>query len=107
VALEIDWRGHLWVATGHGYLFRWDGAAWRNWTGRAEAPGGITALETHRSEMWAANNQGGRLFRWSDEGWHSIPVAGLPPIAYDIHVGADGILWLGTSEGLVRYQPPG
>ncbi len=106
VALTVDAEGQIWMLTWGGGVHTWDGAAWKSWTEADGAPNGSAlALTLREGEVWVGGQFGPQVFRWNQDGWSQVAVAGLSGYVNAMHFTPDGALWLGTTEGLLRYQP--
>jgi len=115
-AVVEDHRGTLWLGSTFGVL-RFDptsGASLRYGLGPEETPrADVNRLLLTDDGLWVAGGSG-------RPGLYHIDLDADPPIAsgpgtrglelegegvFDIHPGPDGVLWLATSSGLVRYDP--
>jgi ligand-binding sensor domain-containing protein len=97
--------GTVWVGS-NGGVYRWDGQKWQGWDASQGAPAGdIFAMLAHDGAMWIAGHSK-EISRWEPErGWQHFRPKGLTADVLDMYVGDDGVLWLATGDGLLRYAP--
>jgi ligand-binding sensor domain-containing protein/tRNA A-37 threonylcarbamoyl transferase component Bud32 len=101
--LTADSSGAVWALTWSSGLYRWDGERWETWTDLDGAPQSTVMGATARDDtMLIGGDLGAQLFRWSADGWGTIPVAGISGRVNAILHTDDGALWLATSDGLLR-----
>jgi ligand-binding sensor domain-containing protein/tRNA A-37 threonylcarbamoyl transferase component Bud32 len=101
--LTADSAGRVWMLTWSSGLYRWDGERWETWTDQDGAPQSTVMAATARGDaMLIGGDLGDRLFRWTADGWGTIPVEGISGRVNAIHSADDGALWLATSDGLLR-----
>jgi ligand-binding sensor domain-containing protein len=95
--------GTLWVATYDDGLWQRTAAGWQ----RVEAPLAtprILSLRHLDNSLWVGTRQG--FSRFDGTTWQSYLGDGLPsPEVLAIAPGREGVVWVGTSAGLVRYAP--
>ncbi len=95
--------GTLWVATYDDGLWQRTAAGWQ----RVEAPLAtprILSLKHLDDSLWVGTRQG--FSRFDGTTWQSYLGDGLPsPEVMAIAPGREGVVWVGTSAGLVRYAP--
>jgi ligand-binding sensor domain-containing protein len=104
--LAADSRGHVWVATYNGGVYRWDGTRWQGWSAADGAPvGTMYALTWHGNALWAAGHADDRVYRWNKDSWTALHVPGLWADVRGLQFTPDGALWLATGDGLLRYTP--
>jgi ligand-binding sensor domain-containing protein len=95
--------GTLWVATYDDGLWQRTADGWQ----RVDAPLAtprILSLKHLDDSLWVGTRQG--FSRYDGTTWQSYLGDGLPsPEVSAIAPGREGVVWVGTSAGLVRYAP--
>lgn len=80
----------------------------RQWEPPIPAPDRIRyAWRTPDQTYWAASRSS--LLKRESGQWETVHLPGAPgtqPQFFDVAVQANGLFWLATSDGLVRYSPP-
>ncbi len=95
--------GSLWVGTYNDGLWRFRDGLWERSDMNLASPK-VLALYSQRNDLWVGTRQG--LSRWDGLTWQSYRGDALPaPWVTSLAVGQDGTVWIGTTAGLVRYQP--
>jgi hypothetical protein len=93
----------LWVATYDDGLWQRTASGWQ----RVDAPLAtprILSLKHLDDSLWVGTRQG--FSRFDGASWQSYLGDGLPsPEVLAIAPGREGVVWVGTSAGLVRYTP--
>ena len=102
--LYEDAAGVLWFGTQRG-LSRFDGTSWTTYTSENTA-GGLAddwiegILQTRDGAFWIGTRRGG-LMRFDGTTWKThLPFSEVTALSED----ADGILWVGTSSGVTRFD---
>lgn len=105
VLLE-DRNGTVWAGLTPGLVRIRDGRAERTGTGTPLEAARIVALtEDAQGTVWAAEGTGA-LYRIDGvkTETYSLPSGGCPAGVTSLHLDSAGALWIGTSEGLCRFQ---
>jgi ligand-binding sensor domain-containing protein/signal transduction histidine kinase len=104
-----DTRGFLWICTGEG-LSRFDGYRFLNFGIAQGLPGRDVAdfTESRTGDYWVAVNGG--LVRLQGNGGYRLEVlypggTGNSRNVHTIKEASDGVLWIGTEDGLYRMSP--
>jgi ligand-binding sensor domain-containing protein/signal transduction histidine kinase len=104
-----DHEGRLWMGANGGEVGYWQGGAFRQ-LGRAQGlpPFSIKSVFADQAQrLWLGSHAtwGPGLFRWQNERFHSVPASPpLPAVVQVIHQDRSNHLWLGTQEGLARWD---
>ncbi|MBI3414119.1 MAG: response regulator [Verrucomicrobia bacterium] len=99
----------VWIYSGAQTLSRYDGLQWTHFTEHDGVPqrrGGGGLEIGSAGEPWSANDVGGL---WRFDGQRFTPVLGegygkAPNWVYEIRRDADGVCWIGTINGVTRYD---
>jgi len=80
----------------------------QNWESPIPAPDRIRqAWRTPDQTFLAISRRA--LWKWEADHWETVPFSSNsnpPPQLFDVAVQPNGLFWLATSDGLVRYSPP-
>ncbi len=112
-ALHVDARDRVWVASEFGGISMLDGARngfahWRRDSHPMLGSDDIWAFASRGDTLWLGTADAG-LYRMDLQGapaqWRPEPVPGLPsPTVMALAFDAAGTLWIGTAEGLARWD---
>lgn len=106
LSFSVDSDDTAWVGTEGGGLYRYDGHAWSVFAEAAglSSPFVWSVLETRERELFVGT-WGRGLFRWNGKRFETpgeLTKLTLPVTA--LYQGRGGELWIGTQEGLHRYE---
>lgn len=117
-AVREDHAGRLWVATDRG-LFQLDGET-GVWSSRMDNPSEpsccfIQSLHIDRADALWFGTMGGNLFRFDPETrtrtQHPLRIADGQELVSEglwaLHEDSTGTLWIGSDQGLTRFDPEG
>ncbi len=102
-----DAGGNIFAASEYGSVFRFNGTNWQNVNQIYAALGLPGMASDSKGNIWLAGWFD--LEKWDGSSWRAIP---LPDADYFfdlggincVAIGPDDVLWLGTDEGIVRYD---
>ena len=103
-----DLHGDLFAATEYGAIFRFNGSLWIKEPVQPYAVLGLPGMESDsQGNLWVA--AWFDIWKWDGAAWTKVV---LPDPDYffdlgginDLALGPDDVLWLGTNEGLVRWD---
>ena len=111
-----DSQGFIWISTFLDGLYRFNPATkeWKNFVYVASDPGSLpynkttSVYEDSKNRLWVTTQGGGfSLFNRESETFSTVNSnKGLPnDVVYQIVDDYEGVLWLSTNSGLVRYDP--
>ncbi len=111
LCLTQDHEGYLWVGTEDG-LNRYDGYDFRVFHAKAEDPNALAddyinaVIPGPAGDLWIGTRSGGLyVYRPTTGALEQIPFPGrAPPEIHAMIFDKDGRLWIGTHEGLFRFD---
>ncbi|MBI2925265.1 MAG: response regulator [Verrucomicrobia bacterium] len=109
LCISQDSDGQLWFGTTHG-AFRYDGERFDSFTkahGQLAADIVVSIFHDSRGVHWFAGDAGVGVTRYDGAIWSSVDERdGLAhQDTLDVAEAPPGTFWIGTNEGLTRYQP--
>lgn len=108
IDIDVDHKGNLWFTTQEKGLFRFSagGHHWKHYIGQDRLPGnGWNCLEVaDDGSVWVGTGIGLCRYNAKKDRFDRV---GLPQDYQDVNgiVSDQGVLWLATSRGIVRFQP--
>lgn len=104
--VAADLQGNIWIGTENRGIVRYDGRRWKSFTTADGLPGlSVSRLAVDRDGvMWGVASN--RLIRFDGQVWRPVRFNLLdvvPPQVNDVASGLSG-LWVGTEEGVWRYN---
>jgi ligand-binding sensor domain-containing protein len=110
-AIGADAQRRVWVAVLSGGVHIWEGGTQQEWSEAGDPPRGLIYAIAPQGEGLLMGGQGddlsNTLYQWSQAGWKPLPLDGLSSYVTAMQFTADGALWLGTGDGLLRLDPAG
>ena len=101
--VAADRQGGVWVGTRDHGLQYWRNGAWRAWRRQdgLSSDSVRSILVAANGDVWAATDSPRRLQQLREGKWHALEMPGDIRSIRAMAEGADGTIWIGTSEGLI------
>jgi signal transduction histidine kinase len=101
--VAADQKGGVWVGTGERGLQYWRAGVWRGWRRKdgLSSDSVRSILVAGKDDVWVATASPNRLHLLRDGQLHGLETKGALRSIRAMAEGADGTIWIGTSEGQI------